>query len=102
MSPGPANPANKNGAETGAVFINRLSIGLVVDAVGAAQRHAWVERGVALPERQHHHRRAKLDPVVQVDDILIGHADAAGGDRRTDVFWLVGAVDAIERVFVAR
>ena len=33
------------------------------------------ERRVAL--LQHHHGRSDLHPVVQVDDILVGHADAA-------------------------
>ena len=51
--------------------------------------------------RQHHHRRAELDPVVEVDHVLVGHADAARGDRRADVFRLVGAVDAVQRVLVA-
>ncbi len=60
-----------------------------------------IVRGIALPERQHHDRRAELDPVVQVDDILVGHADAAGRNRRADVFRLVGAVDAVQRVPVA-
>ena len=38
---------------------------------------------------------ADLDPIVEIDRILIGHADAARGDGLADIFGLVGAVDTI-------
>ncbi len=42
-----------------------------------------------------------LDPVVEVDHVLVGHADAARRDRLSDIFRLVGAVDAEQRVLAA-
>src|SRR6185437_173028 len=44
---------------------------------------------------------AGLDPLIEIDDVLVSHADAARGDRLADIFRLVGAVDAVERVLVA-
>src|SRR5690606_37654374 len=35
--------------------------------------------------------------LVEVDHVLIGHADAARGYRSPDRPWLIGAVDTIER-----
>ena len=49
---------------------------------------------------QHHHRRVRLDAIVEVDDVLVEHADAARRDRRADIFRLVGAVDAEQRILV--
>ncbi|BAR54742.1 hypothetical protein NK6_1558 [Bradyrhizobium diazoefficiens] len=46
--------------------------------------------------RHHHHARADLDPVEQVRDVLVQHADAAGGDELADRRGLVGAVDAVD------
>ena len=51
---------------------------------------------------QHHHDGAQLHPVIEVDDVLIGHPDAAGGDRCADIFRLVGAVNPEQRVLAAR
>src|ERR1700721_2284956 len=45
--------------------------------------------------------RALLHPIKEIDDILVGHADAAGRYGLTDIFRLVGAVDAIQGVLVA-
>src|SRR5262249_34725351 len=45
----------------------------------------------------HDHLRADLHPGVQIDDILVAHADAAGRDLRTDGPRLVGTMDAIKR-----
>jgi hypothetical protein len=50
---------------------------------------------------QHHHSRANLHPIVEIDHILIGYPDATRGNRTSDVFGLVGAVDAIQRVLAA-
>src|SRR5262245_15184444 len=47
---------------------------------------------------QHDHDRADLHPAVEIDRILIGHPDAARGNRMSNVFGLVGAMDAVQRV----
>jgi hypothetical protein len=41
-------------------------------------------------------RRADLDPVKEIDHVLIGHANAARWHRLTDFVRLVRAVNAIE------
>src|SRR5690606_4625213 len=41
--------------------------------------------------------RADADAVVEVDDVLVQHADAAGGHGPPDRVRLVRAVDAVER-----
>ena len=38
---------------------------------------------------------------IQIDHVLIGHADAAGRDRCADIFRLVGAVNSEQRVLAA-
>src|SRR3954470_17906261 len=45
----------------------------------------------------HDHLGADLDLLVEVDDVLVAHADAAGRHRLSDRPRLVGAVDAVER-----
>ena len=45
--------------------------------------------------------RARLHPVHEIDDVLVEHADAARRDGLADIFRLVGAVDAVQRVLVA-
>src|SRR5450830_503153 len=67
----------------------------------AARGHLRTERRAALMRRQDYHDGAHLDPLVEVDDVLVGHTDAARGNRLTDIFRLVGAVDTIEGVLVA-
>src|SRR5262245_55678220 len=52
----------------------------------------------SLLRSQHHHKRARLHPTVEIDHILIGQPDAARRDRMSDPSGLVRAVDAIERV----
>jgi hypothetical protein len=47
---------------------------------------------------QHHYDGADADAIIEIDDVLVGHADAARGDRRADIFRLVGAVNAEQRV----
>jgi hypothetical protein len=49
-------------------------------------------------QSNHHHNRANLHPAVEIDRILIGYPDAAGGNRMANVFGLIGAVDAIQSV----
>src|SRR5580704_15756976 len=45
--------------------------------------------------------RALLHPIKEIDDILVGHADAAGRYGLADIFRLIGAVDAVQGVLVA-
>src|SRR5262249_16876246 len=49
--------------------------------------------------RQHDDLGANRCALVEVDDILVDHADAAGGNALPDGPWLDRAVDPIERVF---
>src|ERR1700674_5260855 len=63
-----------------------------------AQRDSWPERGIAMAGGEHHHRAAELDPAIEVDHVLVGQPDAAGGYGLPDIFGLVGAVDAEQRV----
>jgi len=55
------------------------------------------ERRVAVLGLQHHDDRAHLHPVVQIDHVPLVHPDTAGGDRRADIFRLVGAVNPEQR-----
>ena len=48
--------------------------------------------------REDDDNRSRLHPVREIDDVFVEHADAAGRDGLTDIFRLVGTVDAIERV----
>src|SRR5215471_3791520 len=57
--------------------------------------------GAIITQSQHHHSRAHLHPAVEIDHVLVGHPDAARGNRLSDIFGLVGAVDAIQRVLAA-
>ena len=50
---------------------------------------------------EHHDDGAHLHPVIQIDHVLVGHPDAAGGDRRADIFRLVGAVNPEQGVLAA-
>src|SRR3954470_3823613 len=45
----------------------------------------------------HYDLRAERHAGVEVDDVAVGQAEAAGRDRLTDRLWLVGAVDAEDR-----
>src|SRR5262245_2900 len=54
---------------------------------------------VALAGRQHDDRRTDLHPAIEVDDVLVGEADAARGDGLADILRLVGAVTAVQRIF---
>src|SRR6186713_508602 len=46
---------------------------------------------------QHDHGGADPDTTVEVGDVVVGHAEAARGDRLADRLRLVGAVDTVER-----
>src|SRR5262249_29804789 len=50
---------------------------------------------------QHHHKRARLHPAVEIDHILVGQPDATRRDRVSDPSGLVRAVDAIYSVLAA-
>src|SRR5215216_2327927 len=45
--------------------------------------------------------RAQLHPIHEIDDVLVGHADASGRNGLADIFRPVGAVDAVQGVLVA-
>ncbi len=51
--------------------------------------------------RQHDDGRTQLRPRGEVDDIFVGHTDAAGRNGLADVFRLIGAVNAVQRVLAA-
>src|SRR4051812_13437879 len=70
-------------------------------ATAALKGHLRIVGRVAVLGIEHDDDRADLDPGVEVDDVLIGHADAARGNRRADIFRLVGAVDAEHGVAAA-
>src|SRR3984893_14654003 len=61
-----------------------------------AQRLALPKFGAALGHRQHDHLGADVDAGVEVGDVVIGQADAAGGDVLADGVGGVGAVDAVD------
>ena len=46
---------------------------------------------------RHHDPRADLGSPVEIDHVLIRHADAAGRNRLPDRIRLIGAMDAVER-----
>src|SRR6516164_5205039 len=70
-------------------------------AVAADRRRHARDRGVTLMRRQHDDDRTWLHALVEIDHILIGHADTARGNGFADVFGLVGAVNTVQSVFVA-
>src|ERR1700733_163456 len=51
----------------------------------------------AQPLVLHHHGGADGDAVIEIGDVVVGHAEAAGGYRLADGFRLVGAMDAVQR-----
>jgi len=63
--------------------------------------HLGVVGRVTLLRIKHHHDRALLGAAVEIDNILVGQADAARRDRCADIFRLVGAVNAEQGVAVA-
>src|SRR5262245_41372892 len=56
----------------------------------------------ALLRSQHHNKRAHLHPIVKINHILIGQADATRRNRMSDILRLVRPVDAVQRVLAAR
>src|SRR5438445_316069 len=47
------------------------------------------------PELYHLDRGSNIDPFIEIDHVLVAHADAARRHRTADCPWLVGAVDAV-------
>src|ERR1700732_1247273 len=45
----------------------------------------------------HYHGGTDRDAVIEIGDVVVGHAEAAGGYRLADGFRLVGAMDAVQR-----
>src|SRR5437879_13729792 len=79
---------------------------MFLQSVRSAGLRLWTgrylaERTVTLFRGQYDHDSADLHVIVEIDRVLIGHADTPGRDSLSDIFGLIGAVDAIERVFVA-
>jgi hypothetical protein len=74
--------------ESNSSACERLSVG-ALSRVGCGCPATW---------REHNDNRAELDAIVEVDDVLVGHADAARGDGAADIFRLVGAVNTVLRV----
>src|SRR5262249_31729562 len=50
------------------------------------------------PWREDNNNRADPYATVEVNHVLVGHANAARRDGAADLFWLVGAVDPVLRV----
>ena len=55
-------------------------------------------RGIGPSAWQHHHVGTDPHPAIEVLDVLVGQTNAARRNELADGRWLVGAVDAIERV----
>ena len=94
-------PDKRNGAAKAAPLTCPPKLGRSEVLVVALVGHLRPGRRVAVTRRKHDDRRANLHTGEKVDDILIGHADAAGRDGMADVFRLVGAMDTVQRVLVA-
>src|SRR5262245_45738668 len=64
-------------------FPPRLNFGKSVRlGATAGEGDARIGRRIALPRSEHHYHRVDLDPIEQVDCILVGQADATRRDRR--------------------
>src|SRR6516225_3922150 len=50
------------------------------------------------PSPLHDNRGADPGPVIQIDDVIVGHTNAAGRDVAAEFPGLVGAVDAVKRI----
>src|SRR5207237_8993669 len=69
-------------------------------AAKRALHRARGTRQLPHPRAQHHDLGAGRRALVEIDDVLVEHADAAGRDAVADGPRLVGAVDAVERILV--
>src|ERR1044072_9408694 len=54
------------------------------------------EIGAAMRHRQHDRLGSDVDPRIEIADVLVGEAEAAGGNAGADRLRRVGAVDAID------
>ena len=51
-----------------------------------------------LAGREHDDPRLDRNATVEIDDVLVEHPDAAGGDVGADGLWFGGPMDAVERI----
>src|SRR6478736_5295854 len=79
----------------------KRSVAARLARLAAAEREARIVGRVAMLRLEHHDNGADLDAAIEVDGILVGQADAARRDRGADIFRLVGAVNAEQRVLAA-
>jgi hypothetical protein len=56
----------------------------------------WSNRGrrVDLVGCENHHDRAHLHSIVEIDHVLVGHANATRRYSPADVLWLIGPMNA--------
>jgi hypothetical protein len=66
-----------------------------------SRKHLSLIARALQPRLQHHDLRAGGRALIEIDHVLIDHADAARRDVLADGPRLEGAVDAVERVLVA-
>ena len=84
---------------------NRAIFGPLVNASGIARLGGTVSQvGSECPVsgREHNDDCAKLDAIVEIDRVLIGHPDATRRNGSTDIFGLIGAVDTVPCVLATR
>src|SRR5689334_4835227 len=65
---------------------------------GARAEAVWLDRASG---RKNDDGGSHPHAAVEIDHVLVGHADTAGRDRLADILRLVGAVDAVECVLAA-
>ena len=57
-------------------------------------------RRTILVRRKYYDDGANFDAFVEIDDVFVGHANAARGNRLSDIFRLISAVNPIKGVLV--
>ena len=81
------------------VFVNvAVSPRYGVVPLNGAPYHCVEAEGPVLSRREDDHDGTDLDAIIEVDRVLVGHADASGRDGLADIFRLVGAVDAVQGI----
>src|SRR6185503_20920919 len=82
----PSRSQRKSAGKTGAPDLTSGERRLLHHGVAATlQRHPGIERRIAVLWLQHHHDGADANAVIKIDDVLVGHADAALGDRFANI-----------------
>jgi hypothetical protein len=69
--------------------------------LGVVEEAGLLRSGSRFAGPEHDDFRADRRAVVEIDDILVRQADAAGRNVGADGPGFIGAVDAVKRVFVA-